>query len=319
MTVTHTVEKLQPQGVEWTLNVMKTQEEFPGAALSEANTFIQHWSDVFPKGNTWVGRQYGVPSLAIRLDCVVDTNGKLQIFEVEDRPCGLGIAGQINPHFKEKLDALRREWPSFGWVKAPGRLTDDVLWLGEGVDLRDATASEGLLLVRSRPEDREFHVLEPRAISTVQNEGYKGCCTEGPIQLFSRISWVEDPEEQRGGYVKGLPQGPIVVKPIRGTRAREVKVFLNGHDPKDFPIRRTDKVSLGDMERWLRQRKVAIYQPLIRPMRLDYLPCKNVIYRLFFGFSPSAGKYLPLGGVWMASDSLIVHGTDEAISGPLVC
>ena len=306
-------------GASWQLNLAEHREVFPKSALDQAQDLLKRWIAIFPRGNTWVGFTHKVPSLIVRLDCVLDDAGKLQVFEVEDRPCGIGVASHTVPEFKERLNALREEWPAFNWVRAPNRETDDALWLGEGLTLDQAKLTDGLLLVRSRPEDREFHAFEPRAVSTVQHEGNKRCCADPSISMYSIIRWVDDPEEQSGGYIDGLPGGPFMVKPSQGTRAREVRVYLNGGAPAGIKVAKKDKLSFGDLERWVRTNRVAVCQPLIPPMQRDFLPGMNMIYRFFFGYSPKEGGYVPLGGVWMALDALVVHGTDKSISGPLVC
>ncbi len=312
------ISDVQLPGASWKLRVATHQEIFPKTAVYQAQKVLRDWSAVFPKGNTWVGREYGVPSLIVRLDCVVEENGTLKIFEVEDRPCGGGIASHVVPGFKDTVAALQKEWPPFQWVIGPNRETDDALWLGQGITLEQAKSMDGLLLVRSRPEDREFHCLEPRSVSTVQHEGDKRCCAEPPLSICSLLKWIIDPSEQAGGYIEGLPGGPFVVKPWKGTRAREVRVYLNGHTPNKINMQRKEKLSFGDLERWMKGQRLAVCQPLIPPMQRSFLPQMNMICRAFFGYSPTKASYIPLGGLWMASRSLVVHGNSESISGPLM-
>jgi len=306
-------------GASWKLNVTDHQEVFPSGAVTQAQNLLERWTLVYPRGNTWVGRTHGIPSLIVRLDCVVDEAGKLHVFEVEDRPCGIGVTSYLVPAFCEALAAIRSEWPAFRWVKAPNRETDDALWLGEGLSLDEAKRSDGFLLVRSRPEDSEFHGLEPRAVSTVQHEGHKLCATHDSVGLYKTLRWVVDAGEQSGGYIEGLPSGPIVVKPLQGTRAREVRVYLNGSAPAGLVVTKKEKLSFGDLERQVKRSGRVICQPLISPMRRACLPGANMIYRLFFGYSPGRRAYVPLHGVWMALPALVVHGTDQSISGPLMC
>jgi hypothetical protein len=307
-------------------------EKLPPAAIEQMLEKLDRWQKVFPTGDTWVGRKLGVPSLIVRLDCTYD-NGCLNLFEIEERPCGVGVSQELDPVFREKLNALRAEWPQFQWVEAANRVTDDQLWLGRPLSLEAALASDCLVLVRSRPEAQEYHPLESRSVSSVQHEGDKNYGVA--LGLWDIVKWQydPDPENKLKGYVDPAFTSPCVVKPLQGTRCREVTVFFNGHITFDkaagnkvpmyngAPLikRSGDSVGLERLEKMIRRHSKMVRQPYIPPMRRDHVPDKNVIYRFFLGYSPHQKRYVPLGGVWAASDSLLVHGEEGTIFGPLYC
>src|SRR3989338_9043462 len=108
----------------WTLNLSHTSVEMPQWAIGQMLELVDRWSPIFPRGETWVGRELGVPSLFIRFDCIL-RDGRVHVCEIEERPCGVGVNREINRSFRERFDALRSEWPAFGWVASPDRVTDD--------------------------------------------------------------------------------------------------------------------------------------------------------------------------------------------------
>ncbi|MBX9906649.1 hypothetical protein K2X96_01985 [Patescibacteria group bacterium] len=309
-------QKVLPNG--WTLNVSDHVEVFSTGAIDQALALLKEWRGIYPKGDTLVGRDYGSPSLIVRLDCVVDPEEKLHLFEVEERPCGIGVAKVLVPQFESRLSEMLGMWPEFRWVSSPHRITDDALALGEGLSLEQAFRHAGALLVRSRPEDRDYHPLEHRAISSVRHEGDKHYGER--MNLWRRIEWLTDPSEQAGGYVSPPLDRSCVLRPLRGTRCNMVAVYL--HDAaKEAPlygVKRNERLSPGEVESRLRRSGPAFAQPLIMPTRRDALGARNMIYRMFFGLNTRSGEFEPMGGMWMARESLLVHGQNDAVVGALV-
>jgi len=315
----------------WTFNVMNHLEILPKQGVIKALDLLERWKGVFPLGETWVGREYGVPSLLVRLDCVYDPETGLQVFEIEERPCGAGAAMRLNPSFAVRFSALRNEWPPFSWVSDPTRRTDDEEWLGMGLSLEEAKQSDGLLLVRSRPEHTDYHVLEQRAISSVRHAGDKSYGVEMGLWHIGR--WRHDPSEDEGGYIDPPLSGACVLKPLQGTRCRGVMVYLTGHtvqmkvngrglvthyNGEELIKVKQDTAGSDRIGNTLRNSSDAyVCQPFIQPMRRSFVPDKNVILRFFFGFSPNRREYVPLGGVWAASEALRVHGEKDTVFGPL--
>lgn len=302
------------------MNLSPAEETMPEAAVEEGKEILARWAGIFPGANTWVAKEHGVPSLFVRLDCVVDSAGRLRIYEIEERPCGMGITMRVNPHFALRLTELKRRWPQFRSVKSDTRPTDDELWLGEPLSLAEAREHDGLLLVRSRPEEDQFHCLEDRAVSSVSEEGNKS--------YGETFGWwhpvTARPDDEPGSfYLEPAIAGPSVIKPRRGTRSRFVSVYV----PKTEREQLRQRIVFGSgecqgiaqIEKLVaRQPNRAMYcQPLIEPMRLPHQPDFNCIYRFFYGFDPEKGQWVPLGGVWMGLDALIVHGTDRTVTGPL--
>jgi hypothetical protein len=312
----------------WTANVSNVVETVPQSAVQSLLGIIKKWQRLFPLANTWVGRQFGVPSLFVRADFVLH-NGEARIYEIEDRPCGFGVATQINPFFFERATAIRQKWPEIRWVKSDYRVTDDEPFFGPPLTLEEAMAQvTAKVLVRSRPEESKYHVLEDRSVSTVSKEGDKRYGI--PLGLWHPVTAkVEEGYDGRSSsfYLDPPLTEPCVLKPTQGTRAKLVKVFYPHPHPQNKKPRTDVITGGGEIESIGRLTKLVSKQPcrqmfcqrFIPPMRFPHQSDKNGIYRLMFGFDPSTWDWKPLGGLWNALDRLVVHGTEETTLGPLVC
>ncbi len=307
----------------WEAHFSTETEVVPAHAVSTLLDIIRQWQEVFPLANTWVGREFGVASLFIRLDFVI-RDGKVWVYEVEDRPCGFGFTARMNPFFAERAEAMRRKWPKIRWVSSQFRQTDDEPFFGPPLSLDEAlNGNYPHLLVRSRPGEVEYHPLEHRSISTVSEEGNKRYGV--PLGWWGLVTAKQD--EDGAWFLDPPLAGPCVVKPVRGTRAMLVKVFYPNPNPKDRKPRTDIITGGGEIENADRLARLVAKQPgqqmcvqrFIPPMRLPHQPNKNSIYRLMFGFDPTNGRWSPLGGTWNALDRLVVHGTPDTIFGPLVC
>lgn len=300
---------------DWSLNISDTQEYFSAKAVAQAQVRLNKWSAIFPVGNTWIGKEYNVPSLIVRLDCMVDGKGNLQVCEIEDRPCGIGIGCHVFPFFKEAVTSIQKTWPKFHWVQADNRVCDDALWLGGPLSLADAYRSRDLILVRSRPKDPDFHGLEFRSVSTIHHEGDKSYGEQ--IGLWHRSQWIAKSEQTGKGYIDGVPMHSAVIKPLQGTRALGIGFYLTG-DEKDQYEGRYQPMTLDCVVKRVRNDNAVFCQPFIHPMKRDHIPHMGMMYRFYFGYDCCDACYKPLGGMWMASKKLLIHGASDTITGPLL-
>lgn len=292
----------------WGHNISSQREVFPRAAISQALSLIARWCETFPRSGSWAEKEYGVPSLLIRLDCVCK-DGVLAIYEIEERPCGVGVTLHENADFRPRFEAVRRTWPEIVSVRADERVTDDSLWMRE-VSLEEAHTVDAALLVRSRPEDARYHALEPRAISTVTLEGDKRYGIA--LGMWTPMTWVEDGE---GGYIDNFPSSSFVAKPLQGTRARSVLVYMPKEERAPLPRRARKSLATEGQVRRAVQRQPMVMQPFIWPQQRGE---EFLIYRMYFAYNTQQHEYVPVGGMWTATDELVVHGTDRSTFGPLV-
>lgn len=299
----------------WKHSISSTAIRLPSSAADEGVDIVNKWAEIYPSHGTRVTKEYGVPSLIVRLDTVY-RGGQYEIIEIEDRPCGIGATGEFNPAFKEARDTLRKKWPGIKWVGSPDRVSDDELWLGKAISIEEAILSQGAILVRARPEDTAYHPLRVQSISTVLDEGMKESLVN--LGYGTIVEWQDEGGcGEHEGYVRGLPSSPCVVKPLQGTRARNV--IIHGVTSKDAPSKKSgDTRGIGCIERKVKEHTRMLCQKFIRPLELDHLRGQNAMLRLFFGYDPDARSFVPLHGAYIADRSLILHGSTTSVFGPVV-
>ncbi len=288
----------------WQVRCSSWQETVSTVQASELATVLRAWQQVFSKEGTFAQTEFNTPSLLVRVDCAPSNSG-LGIYEVEERPAGVGIAAAVNAGFATRLAVWRLTVPEFKVVVSPRRGepgTDDYLWCPVA-----ETDYLGLVLVRSEPDETEFHHLASRSISSIRTKGDKsygvplGWWREA--RSFERLPWQEG----------------FCLKPCQGSKCRGVHVF----PPKTS--RPGGKAGSGastksQVERALEVAGRMYLQPYQPPLRrelegLEY----RVIWRLFFGFEPAKKSWIPLGGIWTGrASSFRIHGSSDSLSGPLV-
>lgn len=302
----HTLSFGRPGANPWRVQALDRSLPVPHAVTEQCLELLGKWQKVFPKEDTFAEQQFEVPSLLVRFDCVYHEAIGLGVYEIEDRPAGVGITLVVNQQFKALFNQLRSEWPEFSVVVSPLRLLqggDDHLWAKE-ISFEEAKGSAGLLWVRAEPWELVFHELAPRSVSTIKTEGLKSYGV--PLGLWSNI----DNKEVESGIVQ-LPwdQG-FCIKPLQGSKTQNVFIW----DPKVQLFHGKER-ALAHVKSLGR----AHLQRFIPPMPLKIGDMQyNVIYRIFFGWSPKRKEWIPLGGEWDARPAphSLIHGALDAVTGP---
>ena len=288
----------------WEIKVLPQERIFTQRNIEEGLSVINRWSQVFPKEETFVQKTYGIPSLIVRLDCSVQ-NGTLGIYEVEERPAGIGLTTHLNTDFKTRLEAIKNKWPVFKSVVSTDprrKATDDHLWI-EPYNPRD---NNELVLVRAEPEEVEYHDFEPRSVSSLKKKGDKSYGEA--LGLWKKIT---DPDEI--DFSKGC-----VVKPLQGSKTRDIFIFI--------PVPGSKRPPGASSSNRIREAVLAgskaggVYcQPFFPPMESGISDeFKWMIYRVFFGYNTDTGQWECLGGSWNARYNLKIHGAGDSLSGPVV-
>src|SRR5689334_6045224 len=96
------IKKLQIK--QWSVNVSLKSETVSQKILEPLQVAVENWAKCFPKENTFINRNWGVPSILINVDLAVSRNGTVSIFDIDETPHNVGIAYEISGHFKNKLD-----------------------------------------------------------------------------------------------------------------------------------------------------------------------------------------------------------------------
>ncbi|MDD4409966.1 MAG: hypothetical protein PHW52_04945 [Candidatus Pacebacteria bacterium] len=274
--------------------------------IRQASDVIEEWLDHFPWEDTWVENNYGVPSIIIRLDCTVDEKGGLHVYEVEDRPSGIGATSRFNISFKEKLDDLRSVWPRFESIVSPHRdYCDDCEWLPP------YNGNGSLVLIRSEPYEKDFHSFQRRSVSTVLTKGNKSYGV--PMGLWRKIypNELEDLENR-------IWEKCFALKPLQGSKCNNVMIW----HPEHRKYRKMFKDGSGTTTRQriiqtLHELKEMYIQDYIPPMLIHYQGEKRMIYRIFFGYDPRINKYQYIGGFSNVRPSLKIHGATNTLFGSI--
>jgi hypothetical protein len=285
----------------WTLNHSTNPLTFPASAVEEAQDLLRRWQLVFPHEDTWVQNNHRVPSLLVRIDCALSPDGKLQVYEVEERPAGIGISRSINPEFTALFIHYTRWWPQITVIFSPRRLErygsgDDHLWATCMTGVENVPES-GYLLTRCEPNEKVFHTLASRSVATIAREGDKSYGVH--LGLWTEVS---DPA------VLPWDQG-FVLKPRQGSKCQAITVWHPGHKKTDGCSTRTK------IHTTLVQHGTMYCQPFIEPQNIEG---RYLIYRVYFAYCPETCTWRCLGGLWMSRPNLKVHGASDSQIGPTV-
>jgi len=266
--------------------------DFPLDLVRQGQSVIERWADVFPRENTWVQQEFGVPSLLTRIDCTVDNN-QLRIFEVEDRPAGVGVSMLVSEEFADSLMTMKAGWPEFGVIVSPQRrMLDDHLWT-KVLPCLNGT----LVLVRAEPEEKEFHYLAPHSVSTVVEEGNKGYGLA--LGLWDEVGSPDELSFEAG----------FVLKPLHGSKSKNVMFW--------DPAKRPGCSTKSRVQRHLDEIGRMYRQPLYSPMPTNISEYPMMIFRVFYGLDMATRRWRYLGGLWNARPNLKIHGASNSLLGPL--
>lgn len=281
---------------QWDVNCCAAPRVFSAEASKQALALLGKWQKVFAKENTWAQSYVGIPSLIVRLDCIV-RDGQLVVYEVEERPAGVGISSIVNPEFGKRFVELASTWQPFSVVVSPfRRATDDSLWQEQ---LPWGNHESGLVLVRAEPEEQQFHLHEPNSVSSLKRKGDKGYGEAlglwQKVKFSDELNWSES----------------FVLKPLQGSKLKDLEIW----DPQRRPGSSRREV----VEQTLAASPRGMFcQKLFPPMESGIARFPWMIFRVFFGYDHKCNEWKALGGNWNARHNLRIHGATDAIFGPAV-
>ena len=196
----------------------------------------------------------------------------------------------------EKFEEMKSQWPSFKIIVSPNRKwNDDYLWGG----CCDTTSN--LVLVRAEPEEKEFHYLEQKSISSLKSKGDKGYGIKMGLWHL-----IKDKEIPPWAWKEGFS-----LKPLQGSKLKGIEIW----DPK----KRDGYSTKARINRTLEANNFQMYyQPFISPMETGIEDHKWMIYRVFYGYQIQKKQWEYLGGFWNARSNLRMHATPDSIFGPVV-
>jgi hypothetical protein len=307
------------QYLPWQFPVSEQVEKITAETVFHLLHQVEQWGMHFHPESTWVEDLFFVPSLFVCVDFALSKDGEVGIYEIDERPCGIGLSCTINPAFKKVAEHMRDNvWPTIRVVKGM-RTSDDEIFFGPAITLQQAFREKNLFaLTRNRPEEKDFIELRDCSVSTVTKEGDKSYGLT--LKLWETANVVQEGRRERW-TLEREPTAPCVFKPRAGKCSHLVKVFYPRppHGSRGIIKRRGELESPDRIARIIAERAGGqMYcQPFIEPMCFDHQPGKNGMYRFFFGYDIDSFEWVPLGGVWMASNSLVIQGSPKTVCGPL--
>lgn len=275
--------------------------------------FLPVWRTLFPQQDNLAERCFSVPSTVIRFDYAVH-EGSPRVYEIEERPAGLGVTSILHqgflhrllPYLREQEDAVGATWAIFVSSMRDGSSDDDIFADAADIPIYRGPVSEQQLAnhawyVRAqRCETNVAAQFTSRSLSSITHEGHKSYGVG--LGFWKRI----DPSFEPDFTV------PFAVKPSSGSRFEEVLLF--NPSKKDGAGFATRTKILGA----IREGRVHFIQPFHPPEEASHLGEEyRLIRRAYFVWSPREGRYISLGGMWMATPTSRVHGTRDAVSGVL--
>ena len=297
----------------WRVNLHPQSLQVSPLEQNELLKYAQDWSKIFPNDPlTFAQKTWGVPSVIIRFDYSF-VDGKVYVYEIEDRPTFLAVLPLYSEQFREKfttcVDNIRLETGRpVVMVVAPSRLenSDDVLHsllttpIFDGVYQNiDEVPEDALVIVRSERTESEYYHFEPRSLSTISKEGWKGYGVH--LGLWEEIN------ESNVDYSL-----PFALKPEFGCRSDNIFLF----HPKRNTVNKKGFSTRTAIERAISENVVKYIQPYHSPEKHDFLGDKHLlIRRVYFGFDPKGMEFKCLGGVYMARDCAKVHGASDTTTG----
>jgi hypothetical protein len=241
------------------------------------------------------------------------------LFEVEERPAGIGVTdrvikcalgsgvtGVLEAHFGQYVGSM----PTVVRHQK-SRPNDDSLVLTV-VDI-DNPPVEGPILARGEPEDFREHkalpALQSRSISTILTKGLK-----------RYMLAMEEAKAKVAQSVDELsPETSFVLKPMQGSKARDVTIYLSPADRATHGRQGTVTFERARREFAVAQAGTLILQAFIPPIP-TVLPDGskgNTILRVFALVHPN-GRCNVVGGTYVSRRELVVHGASNAICGAVI-
>lgn len=288
---------------QWSIRYIDAEVRLPQEINEQALNLLNTWQNVYPKEDTWVQRNYGVPSLLVRIDGTV-VDGQLKAYEIEDRPQGAGLSLSLNSEFKSRLEKVRETWPRIVAVVSENRKgTDDHLIY----DVVHAPDPSDKILVRAEPWEADFHKYQSNSVSTVLTEGDKSYGES--MGFWNRINFPEEVDWNKA----------CVVKPLQGSKAKDVMVWIP--DKMVYGQKVTNGVftrtKIGNMI--LAKNGEGVYvQPFYPPIPLVLDDeTQWMALRIFYGYNLQTRQWEALGGLSNSRKNMIIHGAQDTTFNPI--
>ncbi len=288
----------------------------------QAENIVTRCAESFPKEGTLVESTLGVSSILVRLDCTVSDTG-IEVFECEERPAGIGVTDLVlrSAGFEGFAPAIHDHYQDYFGVSPVvvrhpnAKINDDSVMFDVIEASSDLSIPLKPLIARGEPSDFSGESYRDRlvewSVSTVMTKGQKAHTVSIP-DLKAKIATQDNIPP---------PEESFTIKPVAGSKARGVFVYLSPPDRKrhgKHGTRTHAKVINTVAEQ---PRGSFIIEEFKAPVRVNMPDEKigNLILRLFALIHPEPPKRATvIGGSYVARPELVVHGATNAINGPII-
>jgi hypothetical protein len=305
----------------WNVNIVECRPELYlpiWEGFKEVKGWVKKWCKVFPREKT-LAWEFGVGGMIVRVDCTF-CSGNVVPYEIEDSPAGIGIATQVVPGFKEKLEKL--SWNKVIVLVPPRRKGgDDYLWT-ETREIKDENELSQI------PEDYWIASrlgslplpFQRRSIWPVKFRETKRYLVDlGLAEEWDRKTSLE----QVVNFYANKKGTEGVVFKGDGARAEKVKIILfKGMNRKIKKwLRNTGGMGvwkLGSIKEEVEKWEPLYIQPWYSPIKVlfNHIPMYGIL-RIYLGFSVKDREWNLLGGFINARPSLLIHGATDALFIPV--
>lgn len=260
---------------------------------------------------TFAQRNFGLAGMVIRFDYIM-RDDVVMVYEIEERPA-LAVGMWVNPDIKSGVVNIFSELEQYSGKPVKVLVsnnrkenTDD--WMLP--ELSNTTISvehhedspckchDALYYVRSHRTEEIYWPLADRSITTIKSEGTKSYGLS--MGLWDKVN---DPSQLDF-------ESKFALKPLAGSRCEDI-VFWS----PDKNLR--GRSTRTKVEKFFENNPLGGYvQELIMPEATDFLPEQfRLLRRSYLSYSPLTLDWKVLGGVWIGTDNIKIHGTADSVTG----
>lgn len=277
--------------------------------------YLRNWQPCFPESGNLSELHFGVKSALVRFDYVVE-HGLVHVYELEERPAGIGVTCMLRPDFllllkkylKEQEEALSARFALYISESRKNSSDDHIFSEISGFPIfegyvDETTLSQCAWYVRAFRHEHDVDTrFNARSLSTIRHEGNKSYGV--PLGLWTEFGAGWEPDWSQA----------FVVKPKKGSRFEQVLLWHPDSKELGAGFATRTKVTTA-----IREGKVSFRQPYHAPEEISVGNGRfRRIRRAYFVWSPAEKRYMSLGGMWMATPTARVHGTKDSVSGVLL-
>ena len=281
-------------------------------SLKPAEELIKRWTKIFPKEDTLAQKFYNIPSFVVGVDCIIDEKtGRFGLYEIDEKPTGIGLACFLNESFKAHLHGMLAWWPYSSitvLISKDRRGCDDQFWTTTTSNQKDFN-THSLFIIRAEPgEIGKFNGFEGNSGSSLLQDGNKSYGVELGLWRETTPRDLENPELWKENFV---------LKPCQGRDSKDIMIWINGYNGN------YGTSSEGQIRKKLNQNGRMYMQEFIPPLtKQDSCGCRTVywktIYRILFAYDVDFRKYVALGGFWIMRNNYKVQVAPDSLTGQII-